>query len=667
MKYIKILLFALLLLSISLGFALSQNQIDDEKTMTYKRFTNYIFSFETANNATIRDLKVFENLDMISQSGPWISGKKQRRDYFGRKLYWLQYPPTPANQYLVNVEHPDWNEDLVPVIDTLTTVAYDGDYDLFELLPAYNSIIRFKPELSHLYHQYNLLDDTLQSIAGIPSPLPYDPFDSDTFCFSISQDEAFDAPGFITYSSFYYDYCPFGTPDDRDWGGSKNRNEHWPLGIAVHQESFYSPVQNHEWLMINKYDIYNMNEEDSIEDIAFGQFVNADIGPADWDDEKIRDDVSGYFKGEGYEFSYSRDYDGDGGLSPYIICVKTIINEHELNHASWYWKIGDGPDDFYPCTIITPIPSKQTANEKHWLLTGRNPNDTKFRPLRRDADETHYEQYPPVDTRFLHSVYGSQPGDADYNETDTQGNYINRINLAAGEHLTVYVVYFIADGLEDMKTKSLLIEDMKQNDFQIDYCESLTSVPYLRNPDNRPPDSFSLSWASPTMPDHYELMWKEYGAPASTWNSVELEGNTNDYLLGGLDPNKWYEIKVAAIFYNPQEVYLESQVRLVNVNIVSVEDESLVPMPQLSSYPNPFAERATILYELKEAGEAKAMVYNLKGQLVKELISGHQSTGQHQLTWDGKNSKGETCSDGVYLLRVQNGKQALMRKILKLK
>lgn len=664
MRNTKILIIALFCSFITLSFALTNSQLNDDKTLAMQRFENSTFSFETSNNATIGDLHVYGDNGMIYQSGPWISGKIPRRDDLGRKLYWLQYPPTSSQQTMVHSDDPDWNESLVMVVDTLTTVAFDGDLDLYELLPAYNPRIISNPDVSHLFGEYNELDTTLESIAGLPSPLPYDPFNSDTFCFSIPQAEAFDAPGFITYSSYYYDYCPFGTTSMRHWGNATNRNRHYPLGLAVHQETFYSALLDYEWLMVNKYSIYNMNQEDTIEDITFAQYMDADIGLTDWGNEKARDDVSGYVSGEGYEFSYSRDKDHDGGLSPYYIGVKTFIDDHEIKHTSWHWKVGDGPDDFKPRNIVT---GNATTNEKYWLTAGKNPNYTKYTQLRLGDDYLEYEQPMPNDTRFLHSAFGSQPGDPDYDETDAQGNYTKRINLAPGECLTVYAVYFIGLSLQDMKTKALQIEDMRLNDFQISNIDGLLSYPYLRNPSKLPPDSFSLSWASATMPDHYELAWREYETPAKTWNSIELDAETNDYLLGGLDPVKWYEIKVAAVYYNPEEVNVDSQIRLACLNYVSVEDENLMPLPQISSYPNPFVDRATIEYELKEAGETKIEIYNLKGQLVKEISSGHQRIGQHQVTWDGKNNRGERCSDGVYLLRINDGRNTHTKKIVKLK
>jgi hypothetical protein len=99
-----------------------------------------------------------------------------------------------------------------------------------------------------------------------------------------------------------------------------------------------------------EYHITNMNEHDTLYDIAMGMYMDADIGPS-WfsPDDRSMDDVSGYVRGADYEFAYSRDFDTDGGLSMGWVATTLIspgINCVEF--AGWFWNRGDGPDDRRP-------------------------------------------------------------------------------------------------------------------------------------------------------------------------------------------------------------------------------------------------------------------------------------------------------------------------------
>ncbi|HNQ44220.1 MAG TPA: hypothetical protein PKI59_07310, partial [Candidatus Cloacimonadota bacterium] len=434
---------------------------------------------------------------------------------------------------------------------------------------------------------YNTQDRVLKSIMGIPAPLPFDPFNSTNFCFSIPQAGTFETPGFITNSAYYYDYCPFGSLGDRDYGTNSYQSTHYPLGLAVHQESYSWNLQNHDRMLISKYTVYNTNALDTIEDLAISHYVDADIGPASLG-SIATDDLSGYVKGQGYEFAYSRDADADGGLSTLMVGSKLYIpdfDENSLHHA-WYWRVGQGPDDTNP---RNPSTSHQTPNEKYWLATGRNPNWSYYTPLRPEQDDImQYEQPSPNDTRVLNTYFGAQPGTAGYWQTDDQGNYYQRLNLAPHESRTFYTVLFLGEDIDDLKARSIQIEAFLNSGLQIDPNTDLTCLPYLAPVQPQAPDTFNLTWYSFINPDHFEVAYKAYGAPASTWNITNLPGTVRTHSISGLNPTTWYEIKVGSVYYNPNEVYLESETQLVNLTYSSTEDNVTTPSPRLSNYPNPF-------------------------------------------------------------------------------
>ena len=103
-------------------------------------------------------------IDYLYQGALWFGAKKIRRNAFGQKLYWIDENPTEKDdvitQYIIQgdslVLNPDWSPELNLCVDTLTTVGFDGDRDLYEFLPAYNPLETIT--LGPAYSLYNVTD-----------------------------------------------------------------------------------------------------------------------------------------------------------------------------------------------------------------------------------------------------------------------------------------------------------------------------------------------------------------------------------------------------------------------------------------------------------------------------------------------------------------------------
>jgi poly-gamma-glutamate capsule biosynthesis protein CapA/YwtB (metallophosphatase superfamily) len=82
-------------------------------------------------------------------------------------------------------------------------------------------------------------------------------------------------------------------------------------------------------------------------------------------------------------------------------------------------------------------------------------------------------------------------------------------------------------------------------------------------------------------------------------------------------------------------------------------------------YPNPFNPDTNISFELAETGLTSVKIYNIKGQLIRELLNKELPAGQHRLIWDGRDHRGSMCSSGLHFIRIKsNDKQALRKAIL---
>jgi hypothetical protein len=92
----------------------------------------------------------------------------------------------------------------------------------------------------------------------------------------------------------------------------------------------------------------------------------------------------------------------------------------------------------------------------------------------------------------------------------------------------------------------------------------------------------------------------------------------------------------------------------------------------LQNYPNPFNPETWIPYELAADATVTLCIYDVNGQLVRQLDLGNQKTGSYidkgkAAYWDGKNDHGERVSSGVYFYQLKAGKFAAVRKMTILK
>ena len=133
------------------------------------------------------------------------------------------------------------------------------------------------------------------------------------------------------------------------------------------------------------------------------------------------------------------------------------------------------------------------------------------------------------------------------------------------------------------------------------------------------------------------------------------------------------EISTLKIFPQTNTLYAVGRYNVLKYSFeYSDTAENSIPLPQptLSNYPNPFRPAAggsrsastTINYTLPQAGQAEIMIYNLKGQKIKTLFSEQQLAGEHSVTWNGRNDRGQAVASGVYLYQLQVDGQSLARQ-----
>ncbi len=85
---------------------------------------------------------------------------------------------------------------------------------------------------------------------------------------------------------------------------------------------------------------------------------------------------------------------------------------------------------------------------------------------------------------------------------------------------------------------------------------------------------------------------------------------------------------------------------------------------RLCCYPNPFNPETTIGFYLEKEAEVDIKIYNIRGQLVKELHSGIMEMGRHNIIWHGENEKGQQVGSGVYFYQLKAGDLVKTKKMM---
>ena len=82
------------------------------------------------------------------------------------------------------------------------------------------------------------------------------------------------------------------------------------------------------------------------------------------------------------------------------------------------------------------------------------------------------------------------------------------------------------------------------------------------------------------------------------------------------------------------------------------------------NYPNPFNTETSIEFALPRAAKVRLVIYNTRGQQVRQLIHSVLEPGYKKLIWDGKNDTGKDVGAGIYFLRLSVGNQHSARKVI---
>ncbi len=87
----------------------------------------------------------------------------------------------------------------------------------------------------------------------------------------------------------------------------------------------------------------------------------------------------------------------------------------------------------------------------------------------------------------------------------------------------------------------------------------------------------------------------------------------------------------------------------------------------ITNYPNPFNPVTNIEYIVPEKNHVKLIIFNLKGEILQQLIDEEQPAGKYIVKWFAHSNLGNILASGTYFYQLQIGNQMINKKMLLLR
>jgi len=129
----------------------------------------------------------------------------------------------------------------------------------------------------------------------------------------------------------------------------------------------------------------------------------------------------------------------------------------------------------------------------------------------------------------------------------------------------------------------------------------------------------------------------------------------------------YYSVKLTVYDTDESDEFLrENYIYVKDPNEIDEEEEH--PKIILNNTPNPFCSSTAISYSLQpNIREATIEIYNIKGQLVKTLLTfPNRGLGTSTVVWNGKDDKGKQVGAGMYFIYMKTGENVNVKKTAKL-
>ena len=169
-------------------------------------------------------------------------------------------------------------------------------------------------------------------------------------------------------------------------------------------------------------------------------------------------------------------------------------------------------------------------------------------------------------------------------------------------------------------------------------------------------------------------------ASQSTGGALHLEFNGHDATGNIVVPvtggwQTWTTVStMATLTAGPQIMRFVPTAGAFNLNYFDIVSAPAAVLPDggpgrdvlHAAYPNPFNRTMAIRYDLQARVPVRLAIFDVRGGLIKTLLAGETiDVGSHEVIWDGRDEAGRVAATGIYFYRLDAGRHAETRRLVR--
>lgn len=216
-----------------------------------------------------------------------------------------------------------------------------------------------------------------------------------------------------------------------------------------------------------------------------------------------------------------------------------------------------------------------------------------------------------------------------------------------------------------------------ENPIKINTDSSTTNYQWFGTMSVAPNGRIDVVWLdtrdAPTSSPHNSALYYSYSTDQGvTWSQNEQLSDYFDPHIGYPQQNKmgdYFDMKSdedgahlawANTLNGGQDVYYT----YITLSSIGINENATIDSFSVTNYPNPFSNKTTISFFLKNNTNVSIDVFNILGKKVKSLLNNELETGRHKILWNGKNDLGNHLANGFYFYKIKAGNATVTKKML---
>jgi len=182
-------------------------------------------------------------------------------------------------------------------------------------------------------------------------------------------------------------------------------------------------------------------------------------------------------------------------------------------------------------------------------------------------------------------------------------------------------------------------------------------------------DNLIITWESHSHPEleYYKIEYSDNPNFLYNYEEIFIDDNYFVFDQNQLENGIEYYFRVTAytsMGWSDHSDIISGTLEILETDVVNITSNNF-SLDQ--NYPNPFNPITTLRYNLPKASQVNVSVYDMLGNIVKNLVNKNQSSGSKSIQWDATNNEGEVVSAGVYIYMIKAGDFSQTKKMILLK